>query len=89
MVAVSDDGAWSGHHPAAAPEVNGAGDVTAALFLAHPPPTGPRWPWGGPPAPSSRCWKLTPPPATGRSSLSRPSSDRRAARSEFPVTRLR
>lgn len=35
MVAVDDDGAWSVRTPLLPISVNGAGDVTAALFLAH------------------------------------------------------
>lgn len=35
MLAVSNDGAWLVETPALALEVNGAGDATAALFLAH------------------------------------------------------
>jgi hypothetical protein len=35
MVAVDDEGAWSVRTPLLPISVNGAGDVTAALFLAH------------------------------------------------------
>lgn len=42
MVAVDDDGAWSVHTPLLPLSVNGAGDLTAALFLAHTRPDGPR-----------------------------------------------
>jgi pyridoxine kinase len=35
MLAVSEEGAWLVQTPMLALEVNGAGDATAALFLAH------------------------------------------------------
>jgi pyridoxine kinase len=35
MVAVDDEGAWAVHTPLLPISVNGAGDMTAALFLAH------------------------------------------------------
>jgi pyridoxine kinase len=35
MLAVSGEGAWLVQTPMLALEVNGAGDATAALFLAH------------------------------------------------------
>jgi pyridoxine kinase len=41
MVAVSDDGAWSVTTPRLPLNVNGAGDATAALFLAHTTTDGP------------------------------------------------
>ncbi len=42
MVAVDDDGAWSVHTPLLPLSVNGAGDLTSALFLAHTLADGPR-----------------------------------------------
>ena len=57
MVAVSDDGAWSVTTPRLPLSVNGAGDATAALFLAHTLTDGPpRLPWAAPPRPSTRSW---------------------------------
>ncbi len=42
MVAVTDEGAWSVRTPLLPLSVNGAGDATAALFLAHTCVAGPR-----------------------------------------------
>jgi len=42
MVAVSDDGAWAVSTPLLPLAVNGAGDLTAALFLAHTMTASPR-----------------------------------------------
>ena len=55
MLAVDRSGAYL-VTPRLPLSVNGAGDVTAALFLAHLP-TARRWPWAGSPPPSSPFWR--------------------------------
>ena len=89
MVAVSDDGAWSVTTPRLPLSVNGAGDATAALFLAHTTTDGPEVALGRTAASVFAVLELT--HAGGHREIQLVAAQHQIADppARFPVTRLR
>ncbi len=89
MVAVSDDGAWSVTTPRLPLSVNGAGDATAALFLAHTTTDGPEVALGRTAASVFAVMELT--HAGGHREIQLVAAQQQIADppARFPVTRLR
>jgi pyridoxine kinase len=89
MVAVSDDGAWSVTTPRLPLSVNGAGDATAALFLAHTTTEGPEVALGRTAASVFAVMELT--HAGGHREIQLVAAQHQIADppARFPVTRLR
>jgi pyridoxine kinase len=89
MVAVSDDGAWSVTTPRLPLSVNGAGDATAALFLAHTTTDGPEVALGRTAASVFAVMELT--HAGGHREIQLVAAQHQIADppARFPVTRLR
>jgi pyridoxine kinase len=89
MVAVSDDGAWSVTTPRLPLSVNGAGDATAALFLAHTTTDGPEVALGRTAASVFAVMELT--HAGGHREIQLVAAQHEIADppARFPVTRLR
>ena len=89
MVAVSDDGAWSVTTPRLPLSVNGAGDATAALFLAHTTTDGPEVALGRTAASVFAVLELT--HAGGHREIQLVAAQQQIADppARFPVTRLR
>ena len=89
MVAVSDDGAWSVTTPRLPLSVNGAGDATAALFLAHTTTDGPEVALGRTAASVFAVMELT--HAGGHREIQLIAAQHQIADppARFPVTRLR
>jgi pyridoxine kinase len=89
MVAVSDDGAWSVTTPRLPLSVNGAGDATAALFLAHTTTDGPEVALGRTAASVFAVMELT--HAGGHREIQLVGAQQQIADppARFPVTRLR
>ena len=90
MVAVSDDGAWSVATPRLPLSVNGAGDATAAIFLAHTLTDGPEAALGRTAASVYAVMEgTTTSAATGRFQLVGAQDQIADPPARFPVTRLR
>ena len=89
MVAVSDDGAWSVATPRLPLSVNGAGDATAAIFLAHTLADGPEAALGRTAASVYAVMELT--HAGGHREIQLVGAQNQIADppARFPVTRLR
>jgi pyridoxine kinase len=89
MVAVSDHGAWSVTTPRLPLSVNGAGDATAALFLAHTTTDGPEVALGRTAASVFAVMELT--HAGGHREIQLVAAQQQIADppARFPVTRLR
>ena len=89
MVAVSDDGAWSVTTPRLPLSVNGAGDATAALFLAHTTTDGPEVALGRTASSVFAVMELT--HAGGHREIQLVAAQHQIADppARFPVTRLR